>query len=103
MYLKTQKVYLSKGNNNMAMKYYLYILGDEKGSLMRADLDSNPIVLDRRDHNTRSWVFTPSMISITGLGSDDYAYNEISKQKADKIIKKEEPRKSEGSPVEDGG
>ena len=87
----------------MAMKYYLYMIGKVVGSLRRVDLDPDVLILDRRDHRTRTWIPTPSMISITGLGSDADAFKEISKQEADRIIKKEEPPRRGGSPGREGG
>ena len=72
------------------MKYYLYMIGKAAGSLRRVDLDPDVLILDRRDHKKRRWISTPSMISITGLGSDADAFKEISKREADEIIKREE-------------
>ncbi len=70
------------------MKYYFYMAGDTIGSLRRVDFDSDPIVLERWDAKTRKWVFSPETIAITGLGSDADAHEEISKEEADKYIKK---------------
>jgi hypothetical protein len=49
-------------------------------------MDSKPIVLERWDDG--EWVFSPETIAVTGLGSDADNYKEITKQEAEKYIKK---------------
>ena len=70
------------------MKYYFYMAGDTIGSLRRVDFDSDPIILERWDEEAKEWVFSPDTIAITRLGSDADAYKEISKQGAEKYMKK---------------
>ena len=70
------------------MKYYIYMIEDVAGSVFRVDMDSDPIVLERWDVATQKWVFSPETIAVTGLGSDADNYKEITKQEAEKYIKK---------------
>ncbi len=72
----------------MSIKYYFYMIDNVIGSLKRVNLDSDPIILERWDAETRKWIFSPETIAITGLGSDADSYKEISKQEAEKYIKK---------------
>lgn len=73
----------------MSMQYYFYMAGKVIGSLRRVDMKANPIVLER--WNAGKWVFSPETIAITGLGSDANLYKEITKEEADKYIKKNLP------------
>lgn len=59
---------------------------DVEGSLRRVDMDSKPIVLER--WHDGKWVFSPETLAVTGLASDADNYKEISKQEAEKYIKK---------------
>jgi len=68
------------------MKYYLYIIEGVVGSLFRVDLDANPIILERWAQG--KWVFDPETLAVTGLASDADNYKEITKQEAEKYIKK---------------
>lgn len=68
------------------MKYYIYMIEDVVGSLLRVDMDSSPIVLERWDGE--KWVFSPETIAVTGLASDADNYKEITKREAEKYIKK---------------
>jgi len=69
------------------MKYYIYKAGNANGSLIRVDMDSNPVVLERLLDG--KWVFSPAIIGITGLGSNGDAYVEITEQEARKIEREE--------------
>ena len=72
------------------MKYY-FVMIDEKtiAGLERADIESNPIVLERWDKATGKWVFNPDTYSgVSGFSSDADNYKEVTKQEADKYRKK---------------
>lgn len=68
------------------MKYYIYMFDDVEGSLRRVDMDSKPIVLER--WHDGKWVFSAETLAVTGLASDADNYKEITKQEAEKYIKK---------------
>ena len=79
----------------MSMRYYFYMVDNTIGSLRRVDMDSDPIVLERWVATADKWVLSPETIAITGLGSDADAYKEITKQEAEKYMKKKRPPKKE--------
>jgi len=68
------------------MEYYIYMIDEIEGSLRRVDMNSSPVVLERWDDG--KWIFSPETIAVTGLGSDADNYKEITKQEAEKYIKK---------------
>ena len=70
----------------MSIKYYIYTIEEVEGSLMRVDLESSPITLERWDG--KKWVFDPETLAVTGLASDADNYKEITKQEAEKYKKK---------------
>lgn len=75
------------------MKYYFYMAGETIGSLSRVDFNSDPIVLDRWDEKAKKWVFTPGLMGISGFASDADSYKEITKQEAERYMKKRAARK----------
>jgi len=68
------------------MDYYFYMVDDVIGSLRRVDMKAKPIVLERWDG--KKWVFSAETIAVSGLGSDADNYKKISKQEAEKYMKK---------------
>ena len=77
------------------MQYYFYMVDNTIGSLRRVDMNSDPIVLERWIAKADKWVLSPETIAVTGLGSDADAYKEITKQEAEKYMKKKRPPKNE--------
>jgi len=78
------------------MEYYFYMVDSVIGSLRRVDMNANPIVLERWVDG--KWVFCAETIAVTGLGSDADNYKKITKQEAEKYMKKK-GRPKEATPL----
>ncbi|MBA7521146.1 hypothetical protein ES705_13249 [subsurface metagenome] len=68
------------------MKYYIYMIENIVGSIIRIDLEANPIVLER--FNRKRWYFDPEVLNALGMSSDCTNYEEITKRGAEQYIKK---------------